>query len=100
MEVEKALKKGSALTLGLRWYEWKTKRKIGRYWEFIEKFYTVPFSQLFFQPQPHFRLVCAINSVLAGRVSMPFAAWWRLRVFFMLVWLQKFVPVVKRIPIR
>ncbi|TLD69077.1 NAD(P)/FAD-dependent oxidoreductase [Phragmitibacter flavus] len=99
-EVDKALAKGREITFGLRWYGWKTRRRISRYWEFIENFYKVPFSQLFFQPQPHFRMVCAINSVLAGRVSMPFAAWWRLRAFFALVWLQQHVPVVRKIAIR
>jgi flavin-dependent dehydrogenase len=99
-EVHKALSKGKSTSLGLRYYSWRTKRRISRYWEFIENFYKVPFSQLFFQPQPHLRMVCAINSVLAGRVSMPFAAWWRLRAFFALVWLQRYVPVVRKIAIR
>jgi len=99
-QVHKALTAGKAMTFGMRRYSWSTRRHIGRYWEFIENFYQLPFSQLFFQPQPHLRMVCAINSVLAGRVNMPFAAWWRLRAFFLLVWLQKYMPVVRQIPIR
>lgn len=98
--VLRALACGRAMTWGLRRYAWQTRRRISRYWEFIENFYTIPFSQIFFQPAPALRMVCAINAVLAGRWPLPFAAWWRLRVFFALVWLQRYHAVVRRIAIR
>jgi hypothetical protein len=44
-------------------------------------------------------MVCAINSVLAGRTELTFAIRWRLHLFFLLAWLNRHVPVVKRIPI-
>jgi hypothetical protein len=45
-------------------------------------------------------MVCAINSVLAGRTDLTFAIRWRLRVFFFLAWLNRYVPVVERIRIN
>jgi hypothetical protein len=38
--------------------------------------------------------------VLAGCTDLSFSAWWRLRVFFLIVWLNKRMPLAKRIAIR
>ena len=38
-----------------------------------------------------------INAVLVGRPDLPWSVRWRLKVFFLLVWLQKRLPVVPRI---
>jgi len=97
--VEDALAAGKAMTPAMRSYEKRTWKSIGLYWRFIEKFYQLHFAQVFFQPVNKHRMVCAINSVLAGRTELGFAIRWRLNVFFLLVWLNRHVPVVKRIPI-
>ena len=97
--VDGALSSGRAMTSAMRRYEKQTWKKVGMYWEFIENFYQVHFAQLFFQPVNKFRMVCAINSVLAGSTEPPFAVRWRLRVFFFLAWLNQHVPVAKRIRI-
>jgi hypothetical protein len=44
-------------------------------------------------------MLCAINSVLAGRTELTFAIRWRLNLFFLLARLNRHVPVVERIPI-
>ena len=31
--------------------------------------------------------------------DLTFAVWWRLRVIFLIVWLNRHLPVVKRIPV-
>ncbi len=97
--VDEALTTGSAMTSAMRRYEKRTWKKVGMYWEFIENFYKLHFAQLFFQPVNKYRMVCAINSVLAGSTEPPFAVRWRLRVFFFLAWLNQHVPVAKRIRI-
>lgn len=89
-----------AMTAGMKRYERETRRCISIYWEFIEKFYTVQFTQLFMNPAPFLKLPSAVNAVLAGRTKLPFAARWRLRVFFFLVWLQKRYPVAPRVAVR
>lgn len=98
--VHAALAAGKGMTRAMQRYERTTHRKVGRFWEFIEKFYTRHFAQLFFQPHNKFRVLCAINCVLAGRLDITFGIWWRLRFFFALVALQKHHPVVQPIEIR
>ncbi len=97
--VDEALTAGTALTAGMRAYEKTTRKCLSLYWEFIENFYTLPFAQVFFQPTNRLRMVCAISSVLAGSTETSFAVRWRLRVFFLIVRLNKWLPVVKRIPV-
>lgn len=97
--VDAALKEGAAITPALRAYERATRRRIARYWEFIENFYRRHFAQIFFQPRNRPRMVCAVNAVLAGCTNLSFAAWWRLRLFFFLAWLNRFVPLAKRIEV-
>jgi len=97
--VHAALTAGKAMTFAMRRYEWSTRKQVSRFWQFIEKFYTKHFAQLFFQPSNKFRMVCAINCVLAGRPEMTFATWWRLRFFFGLVWIQKRFSLAKPIEI-
>jgi len=98
--VHAALTAGKTMTLAMRRYEWSTWKHVSRFWQFIDKFYTKHFAQLFFQPSNKFRMVCAINCVLAGRPEMTFATWWRLRFFFALVWIQKRFSLAKPIEIH
>lgn len=97
--VDQALKAGRTMTFAMKRYEWSTRSHVGRFWQFIEKFYTKHFAQLFFQPSNKFRVVCAINCVLAGRPELSFSTWWRLKFFFALVWLQKRFSLAKPIEI-
>lgn len=97
--VHEALAAGRAMTPAMRRYERDTRRRIGQYWEFIENFYRPHFAQIFFQPDNRIGIVCAINAVLAGCTQLPFAVWWRLRVFFLLVRLNKWIPVTPRIKV-
>jgi FADH2-dependent halogenase len=97
--VDGALRSGSAMTPAMRSYEKRTWKNVRLYWEFIENFYKLHFAQIFFQPVNKYRMVCAINSVLAGRTELPFSVRWRLRVFFLLAWLNQYMPVAERIRI-
>ena len=93
-----ALDKNQTLTPAMHRYERDTRRTMGRFWDFIERYYTRPFVDLFLQPSPFLGLTSGINAVLAGRPDLPWFVRWRLKVFFLLVWLQKRLPVVPRIP--
>lgn len=97
--VHEALAAGMAMNPAMRSYEKRTWKNVGLYWRFIEKFYQLHFAQLFFQPVNKCRMVCAINSVLAGRTDLSLAVRWRLNVFFLLARLNRHIPVVDRIPI-
>lgn len=100
LAVIEALRAGTAEHHALRRYEREMWRKVGIYWEFIENFYRYDFAQLFFQPTQKYKLMCAINCVLAGRTALPFAVRWRLRFFFFLAWLNRHVPVAERIDVK
>ena len=97
--VHEALETGKAMTPGMKRYEKDNRKRIAIYWEFIENFYKLHFAQIFFQPYNRWGMVCSINAVLAGCTTLPFAVWWRLRVFFFLAWLNKHIPVAKRIKV-
>ena len=92
-----ALEKNQALTASMERYERDTRRTMGRFWDFIERYYTRHFVDLFLQPSAFLQLPSGINALLAGRPDLPWSVRWRLKVFFFLVWLQKRVPVVPRI---
>ncbi|TDU72797.1 flavin-dependent dehydrogenase [Prosthecobacter fusiformis] len=98
--VHEALTSGQAMTKGMRRYEKDNRARIAQYWEFIENFYRKHFAQIFFQPHPRMQMTCSINAVLAGRTRLSFAAWWRLRVFFILAWLNKRIPITPRIEVN
>jgi flavin-dependent dehydrogenase len=98
--VASALAANKAMTFAMKRYEWTTRRHVGRFWHFIERFYTRHFAQIFFQPANKFGVLCAINCVLAGRPKITFGIWLRLRFFFTLVWLQKYFNVTKPIDIN
>jgi FADH2-dependent halogenase len=98
--VHEALDQGKSMTPAMRRYERSTRQRIGVYWEFIQNFYTDHFTQLFFEPQDFLRLPSAVNAVLAGRTDLPFAAKWRLRMFFFIVRIQKYFPLAERTEIK
>lgn len=98
--VNDALKTNQPVTAAMRRYEKDNRYRIAQYWEFIENFYKLHFAQLFFQPHPRLRMTCSINAVLAGCTSLSFSAWWRLRLFFFLAWLNKHIPVTPRIEVN
>jgi flavin-dependent dehydrogenase len=100
LAIDAALKTNDPLSPEMKFYEKDNRRRIAIYWEFIENFYELHFAQIFFQPYNRWRLVCSINAVLAGRTNLSWAVRWRLRVFFLLAWLNKYIPVAKRIEIR
>jgi hypothetical protein len=53
--------------------------------------------ELFFAPREKYQLASAVNAILAGEVEGGFRLKWRLRLFFLLVKLQKRWPIAPRI---
>ncbi|MEM7385266.1 MAG: NAD(P)/FAD-dependent oxidoreductase [Verrucomicrobiota bacterium] len=95
--VDEALAKGKSMVPAMVRYEKNLQRGMALYWDLIEKFYTKPFIEMLVQPEPYFRMPCALNSVLAGRLDLPLAVRLRLKLFFTLVWLQQRFPIVPRL---
>lgn len=95
--VAEAIDLGRPMTAALRRYERRTRAYLASYFEMIEQFYTQPFIELLMQPKPKWHLPDAVVAILAGQMDGGFAVRWRLRVFFWLVKLQRFFPVVDRL---
>lgn len=92
--VEEKLRHGSMRAL--RKYERDMTGALGKYFRFIESFYRREFLEVFLQPSNRFGLLPVIISVLAGDVFATGRNRLRLALFFLLVRIQKFRPVIAR----
>jgi hypothetical protein len=41
-----------------------------------------------------------VNAVLAGNLSNTFSIWWRMQLFYLIVFLQKFFPLSPRVSLN
>jgi len=95
--VTEALKRGNDGSIYLAAYETKFNRAMQVYWQMVENFYTTPFMELFLEPRRFLHLPSAVNAVLAGELEGGWRLRWRLKLFFLLVKLQRYRPFVPRI---
>jgi FADH2-dependent halogenase len=75
-------------------YEKRVNRGLRFYWRVVENYYTTPFMEVFLRPGDHYDLPSAVNAVLAGELEGGWSLRWRLEYFFLLVKLQRFLPIV------
>jgi FADH2-dependent halogenase len=92
--VEARLRKGSMRPL--KRYEREMVGALGKYFRFISNFYRREFLEVFLQPSERFGLIPVIIGVLAGNVFDDRRNRLRLALFFLLVKIQKFKPVIAR----
>ena len=78
-------------------YERKINRVMDMYLRFVNGWYRKEFVELFSTPMQRFEMIPAINAVLAGNVGNSFAIWWRLQLFYVILFLQRFIPLCPRI---
>ena len=95
--VTDSLAAGHASGRRLKRYERRVNRAMKYYWEKVEGFYTQPFIEIFLEPREKFDLPAAITAVLAGELEGGWAMWWRRKIFFALVKLQRLLPLVPRV---
>ena len=84
----------------LKVYEKRVFRAMKFYWEMVEGFYTTPFVELFMEPRGRFNLPDAITAILAGELDGGWSMDWRRRLFFLLIRLQAYWPLVPRISFK
>jgi hypothetical protein len=70
------------------------------YLRFVNAWYRHEFAEVLSQPTERFNLPGAINAVLAGNLDGGFAIWWRMQLFYLVVFLQKFYPLCPRLGLR
>ena len=95
--IHAALKKPArALGLFAR-YEKRLNRVMDLYLRFVTAWYQHEFIEVISTPKAPFRLPSAINAILAGNINGGFSVWWRMQVFYLFVFLQKFATLVPRL---
>ncbi|MDX1582551.1 MAG: tryptophan 7-halogenase, partial [Thermoanaerobaculia bacterium] len=78
----------------LKRYEKKMRRVLRRYLRIIDHFYRREFIEVFLHPQPRFGLVEVIIGLLAGNAFERVASRWKLELFYLLVWMQRWTRVI------
>ena len=95
-----ALQRGTAGRPAFATYEKRVRRGLTFYWRVVENYYTTPFMELFLRPPAPGRgmdIASAVIAVLAGEVEGKWEMRWRMELFFWLVKLQSFWPIVPRV---
>jgi 2-polyprenyl-6-methoxyphenol hydroxylase-like FAD-dependent oxidoreductase len=77
-------------------YERTVNRAMDVYLRFVDAWYTKEFIEVFLYPQDILQIPQAVNAVLGGNIGSSFAIRWRMWIFYLLVWLQKYVPLCPR----
>ena len=70
---------------------------MNRYLRFVSAWYTEEFVDVFTTPKPPFQIPQAVNSVLGGNIHPRFGVWWRLQLFYLVLWIQKRHALVPRL---
>lgn len=94
---DKILTEPSARPALFRRYEKKMNRVMDMYLRFVEAWYRHEFVEVFSNPTERFQLAPAINAVLAGNVGTSFAIWWRMQLFYFVLFMQRFVALCPRL---
>ena len=66
------------------------------YLRFVDAWYSKEFIEVFLHPQDVFQIPPAVNAVLGGNVGDSFAIKWRMWIFYLLVRLQRWIPLCPR----
>jgi flavin-dependent dehydrogenase len=81
-------------------YERKLNRLMNMYLRFVTAWYRDEFIDVFTNPTDKLQLAPAVNAVLAGNIGGSFAIWWRMQIFYLVLFAQRFVPLCPRTPER
>lgn len=77
-------------------YERTINRAMDVYLRFVNAWYTKEFIEVFLHPQDILQIPPAVNAVLGGNIGKSLAIRWRMSIFYLLVWLQRYLPLCPR----
>jgi FADH2-dependent halogenase len=80
-------------------YEKELNRVMNKYLRFIEAWYRPEFIEIFTNPVERLELVAAVNAALAGNIDNSFALRWRMELFYFILFLQRHMALVPRLPL-
>lgn len=78
-------------------YEKRLNRVMDLYLRFVTSWYQHEFIEVISHPTARFQLPAAVNAVLAGNIDGGFSIWWRMQLFYLVVFLQKFATLCPRL---
>ncbi|HEY1174403.1 MAG TPA: NAD(P)/FAD-dependent oxidoreductase [Verrucomicrobiae bacterium] len=79
-------------------YERSVNRVMDLYLRFVNNWYKPHFGEIITHPVDKLSIPATVNTVLAGNLSNSFSIWWRMQIFYFIVFLQKYLPVCPRVP--
>ena len=95
--IDRALSAPKEKARRFRAYERNLKSVMALYLRFVKAWYLPHFIEVFVQPETHFGIPEAVNSLLAGNLGKSWAVRWRMELFYLIVKLQKYFPICPRI---
>jgi flavin-dependent dehydrogenase len=98
--VETALASPERRARAFAGYERRLNRGMDLYLRFVTAWYSHEFIEVITQPVARFNLPGAVNSVLAGNIAGSLPIWWRMQLFYLVVFLQRFLPLCPRLGLR
>ena len=81
-------------------YERGLSRVMNKYLKFVTAWYRPEFIEVFTSPTQRFQLAAAVNAVLAGNLGNDFAIWWRMQIFYLVLFIQRHYPLCPRLEAR
>ncbi len=85
---------------GFKKYERKINRVMNLYLRFVNNWYKPQFAEVMTHPVDRFQLPGAVNAVLSGNLSQSFSIRWRMEVFYLIVLLQRYLPLCPRVSLN
>jgi geranylgeranyl reductase family protein len=79
-----------------RRYERNINKAMDVYLRFVDAWYSKEFIEVFLHPQDIFQIPPAVNAVLGGNAGTDFPIRWRMWIFYLLVRLQRYIPLCPR----
>lgn len=95
--IDCALRRPWLRALRFAWYARGLTSLMNRYLRFVGAWYSEEFVDVFTTPKPPCRIPQAVNSVLGGNIHPNFSVWWRLQLFYLVLWVQKRHPIVGKL---
>jgi flavin-dependent dehydrogenase len=95
--LDATLRRPALKKLRFAWYARGLNGLMDRYLKFVTAWYTDEFVDVFTTPRPPLQIPQAVNSVLGGNIHPSFGVWWRLQLFYLVLWLQKRKGIVPKL---
>jgi flavin-dependent dehydrogenase len=80
-----------------RRYVRRTNRLMNLYLRLVKKWYQPGFIDVITQPVSNFQMTPVINAILAGNITKSFTLWSRREVFYLVTFLQRYIPICPRL---